>query len=134
MSDKWMSLPVGRRLEQLDYDPHVVGELGPLRRVNEPRLRLARKNAREIEAENLEGEGRFLLDKSSGEQLEVVVSFVDWIDLAASGVVAFTVRDSMIVPLRPIGWKHKADESHYAGEIGGREATGREPMPLPAVF
>ena len=131
---RWMDLPVGRRLEQPDYDPHVVGELGPLRRADEPRLRLARKNAREIEEKDIEGDGLYLTDRTSGEQFEVVVSFVDWVDPKATGTTAFVVRDSLIVPLRPAGWVSEA-ASQYVGEIGGREAGPKEPMPAgPRIF
>ena len=57
------------------------------------------------------------------------------VDPKASGAVAFTVRDSLLVPLRPVGWKHDADESRAVGEIGGRQATGRDPVPAgPVIF
>jgi hypothetical protein len=121
----------GRQLEQPGHDPGYVGTLGPLRRADQARLRLARRNLREIDAGDIEGSGKFLLDKRTGETMEVVTSFVDLVDPRASGVVAFCVRDSLLVPLRPLGWKNEADESHYAGEIFGRKATGRDPMPMP---
>lgn len=133
--DKWMSLPSGRRLEPAGYDPNHVGTIGPLRPADEARLRLARKNTREIPESSIEGDGKFLADRTSGEQFEVVVSFVDWIDLKASGVVAFTVRGGMLVPLRPVGWKHAADESREIGEVGGRKAEPKDPMPAgPVIF
>jgi hypothetical protein len=52
----------------------------------------------------------------------VVTSFVDLVEPKATGVVAFTIRDSLLVPLRSVGWTHEADESRYIGEFGGREA------------
>jgi len=121
---EWMSLPTGRRLEQPGYDPNYVGTLGVLRPADEGRLRLARRNLREIEQKDIEGQGLHLLDKSSGETLEVITSFVDLVDVKSTGATAFTVRDSLLVPLRPLGWKNERDESHYAGEIVGREAVG----------
>jgi hypothetical protein len=138
MSDNgiWMDLPTGRKLEQPGYDPNYVGTLGPLRRADEPSLRLARRNMREIAEKDVEGEGRFLLDKSSGETLEVVTSFVDLVEPKSSGATAFTIREGLLVPLRPVGWKHEADESRYAGEIVGRKAGPKDaaPMPLREIY
>ena len=132
--DRSMSLPTGRRLEEHDYDPSYFGTVGPLSRADEPRLRLARRNLREIAEKDIEGDGKYLLDKKSGETLEVIVNFVDLVDPKLTGATAFTVRDGLLVPLRPRGWKNPADESHYAGEIGGREATARDPMPTGRVI
>jgi hypothetical protein len=59
----------------------------------------------------------------------VVTCFVDLVDLVdpkTSGAVAFCVRDSLLVPLRPVGWKNERDESRYAGTAGGGLATGKE--------
>ena len=78
MTDIWMDLPTGRKLEQ--PDPGYVGTIGPLRGADEPSLRLARRNLREIDAKDVEGQGLYLLDKTTGETLEVVTSFVDLID------------------------------------------------------
>ena len=132
MSDdsRWMSVPTGRRLEQADYDPRYQGTIGVLRPADEGRLKLARRNLREIEAKDIEGQGLHLLDKSSGETLEVITSFVDLVDVKATGAVAFTIRDGLLVPLRPKGWEQEA-ESHYAGEIGGRMAEPKDPLPMP---
>jgi hypothetical protein len=132
MSDnRWLSLPTGRRLETPDYDTPHVGTVGVLRKPDEASLRLARRNMREIPEKNIEGQGLHLVERSTGETWEVITSLVDLVDPRASGVVAFTIRDSLLVPLRPIGWKSDADKSVEAGEIYGREATGREPMPMP---
>jgi hypothetical protein len=38
-----------------------------------------------------------------------------------TGTTALTVREGLLVPLRPKGWEQEA-ESRYAGEIVGREA------------
>lgn len=130
MSDIWMDLPTGRKLEQPGHAPNYVGTLGPLRPADEARLRLARRSLREIPEKDIEGQGLHLLDKSSGETLEVITSFVDLIDPKVTGATAFVVRDGLLVPLRPKGWEQEA-ESSYAGEIGGRKATGRDPLPMP---
>ena len=129
------SIPTGRKLEQPGHDPAHYGTIRVLHPADEGRLKLARRNLREIEAENLEGEGRFLLDKSSGEALEVVVHFVDLVEPKLTGTTAFCVRDGLLVPLRPRGWKNPADESNYAGTIGGRIAEPNDPLPMPtAIF
>ena len=132
MSDKWMSLPTSRKLEQRDYDPSYIGTVGVLRPADDARLKLARRNLREIPEKDIEGQGLHLVEKASGETWEIVTSFVDLVDPKATGTTAFVVRDQLLVPLRPVGWKNPADESHYAGEIGGREATGSDPLPMPS--
>jgi hypothetical protein len=126
-----MSLPRGWKVEQPGHDPNYQGTVGVLRRADEARLTLARRNLREIAEQNIEGQGLHLLDKTTGETMEVVTSFVDLVDPKATGVVAFTVRDGWLVPLRPVGWRDEADESHYAGEFGGRKAEPTDPMPMP---
>lgn len=126
-----MSLPRGWRVVQPDHDPNYQGTVGVLRRADKARLELARRNLREIKEKDLEGQGLQLLDTTTGETLEVVTAFVDLVDPKESGVVAFCVRDGWLVPLRPLGWKHQADESLYAGVFYGREAMGQEPMPVP---
>lgn len=126
-----MSLPTGRKLEQPGYDPNYVGTVGVLRPADEGRLRLARRSLREIAEKDVEGDGIYLHEKSSGETLEVITSFVDLVDVKATGATAFVVRDGLFVPLRPVGWRNEKDESHYAGEIGGRMADPKEPMPMP---
>ncbi len=130
-NDRWLSVPSGRRLDPPDFDPAYVGSIGVLRRADEARLRLARKYAREIPEKDIEGDGKHLVDRTNGEQFEAVVSFVDWVDLKASGVVAFVIRDSLLVPLRPAGWVSDADTSHYVGEFSGRRAEPKDPMPMP---
>ena len=60
-----MDLPRGWNVEQPGHDPNYVGTLGPLRKADEPRLRLARRNLREIDAKDVEGQGLHLLDSSS---------------------------------------------------------------------
>ena len=124
------SIPTGRKLEQPGHEPGHDGTIRVLNPADVGRLRLARRNLREIEAENLEGEGRYLVDKSSGETLEVIVSFVDLVDVKLTGATAFTIPDGLLVPLRPRGGKNPADESNYSGEIVGREATPRDPLPM----
>ena len=126
MTGVWMDLPTGRKLEQPGQDRGYVGEIGPLRRADEKSLQLARRNLREIAEEDIEGQGLYLLDKTTGETLEVVTSFVDLIDPKLTGTTAFCVRDGLLVPLRPVGWKNETDESKYVGEFGGSLATGKE--------
>jgi len=132
MSDEsiWSSPPTGRRLETGDVDPRYVGTIGVLGRADEASLRVARRNMREIPAKDIEGEGKYLLEKTSGETLEVITSHVELIDPETSGATAFTVRDGLLVPLRPVGWRHEANESRRLGEVFGRKATGRDPMPI----
>ena len=111
MSDSvWIDLPVGRRLEQPGYDPRRIGTVGVLRRADEASLRLARRNLREIEEKDIEGQGLHLVERTSGETWEVITSFVDLVDPKSSGAEAFVVRDSLFVPLRPVGWRNEADE------------------------
>jgi hypothetical protein len=130
--DRWLSLPTGRRLEQPggDYDPNTWGRVGPLHRADKESLRLARRNLREIAEKDVEGQGKHLLDRTTGETLEVVTTFVDLVDPKASGAEAFVVRDGWFVPLRPIGWTHKDDKTEKQGEVFGRKATGRDPLPI----
>jgi hypothetical protein len=128
---RWMSLPAGRKLEEPGYDPNYQGTVGVLRRADEASLRLARRNMREIPEKDIEGDGRYLLDTTSGETLEVITSQVDLVDPESSGATAFTARDGLFVPLRPIGWRHEADESRVVGEVFGRQARGDDPMPMP---
>ena len=131
MSDKrWMSMPRGWKVEQPDYDPSYQGSVGPLHRADKDSLRLARRNLREIAEQHVEGQGKHLLDRTTGETLEVVTAFVDLINPQASGVEAFVVRDGWFVPLRPLGWKHKEDKSERLGEVGGRPAGPRDPLPM----
>jgi hypothetical protein len=136
MSDNgiWMDIPTGRRLEQADYDPHRMGTLGPLRRVSAASLRLARRNLREIPEKDIEGQGLHLVERTSGVTWEVLTSHVDLFKPQSSGAEAFVVRDSLLVPLRPAGWKHEADESLYAGEVYGRQAVGRDPLPTQEIL
>jgi hypothetical protein len=134
MSNVWIDLPVGRRLEQPGYDPKVQGTIGPLRRADPARLRLARRTLREIAEGDISGEGKYLLDEATGEELEVITSFVDLADPRLTGATAFVIRENLLVPLRPRGWKQEP-ESQYAGTIGGRKATAKDPMPVgPEVF
>jgi hypothetical protein len=135
MSDGgWFSLPTGRRLEQPGYDPKVQGTIGPLRRADPARLRLARRTLREIAEGDISGEGKYLLDEATGEELEVITSFVDLADPRLTGATAFVIRENLLVPLRPRGWTHEP-ESQYAGTIGGRKAMPKDPMPVgPEVF
>ena len=61
----------------------------------------------------------------------MVTSLVDLVDPKSSGAEAFVIRDGLLVPLRPIGWKSDADKSVEAGEIYGREARPKDSMPMP---
>ena len=130
---KWLSLPTGRRLEQPDHDPNHVGTVGVLRRADEASLRAARRNLREIAEKDIEGEGKYLLDKTSGETLEVITSLVDLVNPKSSGAVAFCVRDSQLVLLRPVAWRSEADKSQELGEIFGRTAQPTDPLPVRRV-
>ena len=89
------------------------------------------RNLRELDERDVEGQGKHLLDKTSGETLEVVTSHVDMIEPKASGAVAFCNRDGWLVLLRPLGWHNAEDKSSRLGEVFGRQATARDPMPMP---
>lgn len=123
----WMSLPTGRKLETPGHDPNYQGTVGVLRPATAERLAAARKRLRELH--DIEGEGLSLVEKSSGETWEVVTSYVDLAAPAETGITAFCVRDSMLVLLRPLGWRPE-EHSRELGEVGGRPATPRDPMPL----
>jgi hypothetical protein len=59
-----------------------------------------------------------------------VTSFVDLVDPRLTGTTAFTVRDGLLVPLRPRGW-HETVESHEVGEVFGREAKPTDRLAMP---
>ena len=126
------SLPRGWKVEQPDHDPDYQGSVCVLRRPDKATLRLARRNLRELAEGNVEGQGKYLLDRTSGESWEVIVTAVDLHDTKASGAEAFVVRDGWFVPLRPPGWRHEGDTSQLQGEVYGREARPDDPMPVPA--
>jgi hypothetical protein len=51
MSDedgRWMSMPIGRKLQGPEIDPRYQGSVGVLRRADKEMLRLARRSLREI--------------------------------------------------------------------------------------
>jgi hypothetical protein len=125
-----MSLPRGWKVERPSHDPNYVGTIGPLRRADEGSLRLARRRLREIEEKGIEGDGRYLVEKATGEEFEVVTAFVDLTDPKLTGTTAFTVRDGLLVPLRPVGWQ-AAVETREVGEIFGRKAGPSDPLPRP---
>jgi hypothetical protein len=93
---------------------------------------LARRNLRELDERHVTGQGLRLRDETTGETLEVITSLVDLVDPKSSGAVAFTIRDSLLVVLRPLGWRHEDDRSVKAGEIYGRPAEPRDPLPMPS--
>jgi hypothetical protein len=131
MSDnRWLSLPRGWRVEQPDDDPNYQGTVGVLRRADEASLRAARKNLREIDEKEIEGQGLRLLERPSGETWQVVTTHVDLLNPASSGVQAFVVRDGLFVPLRPPEWKNEKDTSQVLGESYGRPATAKDPLPV----
>ena len=124
------SIPWGRRLEQPDYDPNYQGTVGVLRPADKGRLKLARRNLREIPEKDIEGQGLHLVEKTSGETWEVITSFVDLVDVRRP-VPKHSSSATAGSSAPAAGWKNPADESHYAGEFGGREAVGSDPMPMP---
>lgn len=127
------SVPRGWKVEQPDSDPDYQGSVGPLRRADKESLRLARRNLRELREKDVAGQGRFLLDETTGQELEVITTLVDLVDPKSSGVEAFVVRDGWFVPLRPIGWTHEDDKSQAVGEVWGRPARPNDPLPVPAA-
>jgi hypothetical protein len=128
--NRWLSMPRGRKLEQPGFDPRYQGSVGVLRKADESSLRLARRDLREIAEEEIDGQGLRLVERTSGQEWEVVTAAVDLIDPKASGVEAFCVRDGLFVPLRPIGWTHAGDKTERLGEVGSRPARGDDPMPM----
>jgi len=126
----WMPLPTGRKLEQPGHDPNHVGTLSVFRRADAQRLAQARKRLHEVHIE--EGQQGLRLREKSGQEWEICTAFYDPVDPKASGVEAFCVRDNLIVPLRPVGWQPER-ESRVLGEVGGREAGPREPMPVSGI-
>ena len=126
----WMSLPYGRKLEEPDVEPGHVGTLSRFRRADAASLGQMRKRLSEVRIDD-EQQGRYLTDRS-GREWEVVTSFFDPVEPGSVGAEAFCIRDSRIVPLRPVGWKAEG-ESRFLGEVGGREAGPREPMPVSGI-
>jgi hypothetical protein len=118
-------------LQGPEIDPRYQGSVGVLRRADKEMLRLARRSLREIPEQDIDGQGLHLVERTSGETLEVVTAFVDLIDPQASGVEAFVVRDGWFVALGRPGWPHPADKSERFGEAYGRQAEPRDPLPVP---
>lgn len=126
-------LPRGWKVEEPELDPDHVGGVGVLRRADKHSLRLARRNLHEFKEADIEGQGLHLTDRTSGETWEVVVTHVDLLDPASSGVQAFVVRDGWFVALRPLGWKDERDTSQVIGEAYvGRVAEPADAVPVPA--
>jgi hypothetical protein len=69
--------------------------------------------------------GRYWIDTESGEELELVRSFVDPVAPAESACVAYAVRDNLVVP-----FKRRGDQGQVTttviGEMSGGLATGKE--------
>jgi hypothetical protein len=89
MSDDWMSLPVGRRLEAAPDRP--AGRFGVLRpATDELRAALRKHSVREIPEDKIERHegGRYWTDVETGEELELVRGFVDPASPGATGCLA----------------------------------------------
>jgi hypothetical protein len=114
-----INIPTGRRLEGPDTPPELQGTIGPFRPAEKERLRLPRRHLREIQTKDIEGQRKYLVERTSGESFEVLTRFVDLTDPKASGAEAFVVRDGLLVPLAPRGSTHGLTESHEIGSVGG---------------
>jgi hypothetical protein len=69
----------GRRVEEDDFDPDLVGRIGPLVTATNDVLAFVRRHAAEIPDEDLarQDDGSFAHQKT-GTRYEVVTSFIDW--------------------------------------------------------
>lgn len=124
----------GRKVEEVDYDPDVLGRVGPLTTSTEDVLAFVRRNAEEIAEKNLEpqDDGSFVHTKTR-TRYTVVTAFVDWPTEhdRDDGVHAFTVRDNLLVPLREAGSTER-ETTTFFGEIDGRMARDDDPIVMPA--
>ena len=104
MSDVWMDLPTGRKVEGAPDRPAATfGILRPA--TTELCAALRKHNVREIPENKIvrhEG-GRYWTDTESGEELEIVLSSVDPASPDQASCVAFTIRDKLIVPFKKAG-------------------------------
>jgi hypothetical protein len=126
-------------VEEDDFDPDLVGRIGPLVTATTDVLAFVRRHAQEISDEDLErrDDGSFVHHET--RRYGVVTSFIDWPSEQDrdEGVKAFTVRDNLIVPLRESGSTAKVTTIAF-GTVGGRRAQPDDPMPLaegtPVIF
>jgi hypothetical protein len=105
----------GRKLETSDWPANLLGTNRVLQPADEDRLRLARRNLREIPEEELERLGPRHFRDEDGTEFEIPHGFVDLADPRPTGAEAFCVRDGYIVPLRPRG-ERAPERSVIVGE------------------
>ena len=119
------SLPEGRKLPGAPDRPEAT--FGVLRAATPELCDVLRRHIREIDADDLKRlpGGIQWNDMATGDELEIITSFVDPIAPAEAGCVAFTIRDGYVVTFRSRGDQGQV-ESQYIGTIGGGRATGRE--------
>ena len=115
-------LPTGGRLDQEADDRFangVVANICTLPRATPQRVEAARRNVREIPDERLDRSVDPWRDRETGEEFELVRSFFNVVDPAASGAIAFTVHDGWIVGLRSAGYEQPATSVFIGNMIGG---------------
>jgi hypothetical protein len=120
-----MGLPTWRKVESAPE--RSTAQFGVLRPATDDLLAALRRHVREIPEDKIvrhEG-GRYWTDTESGEELELIRAFVDPVSPDDANCVAFTVRDSLVVP-----FKRRHDEGQVkstpVGGMGGRLVAGRE--------
>jgi len=118
-------LPEGRLLNEGAEDRYadgVVFNLSIFPRATPQRIEAARRNVREIPDERLDRSTDPWTDRETGEELELVSSWFNVVDPAASGAVAFTITgDGWILGLRPAGYEDPI-KSTFVGNLGGGRA------------
>jgi hypothetical protein len=121
-----MGLPTGRKVESAPERSDA--QFGPLRAVTDELCAALRRNGvREIPEEQVVRQpgGRYWTDAESGEELEIILAFVDPASPDDANCVAFTVRDGLVVPFKRRGDPGQETITGLGG-MGGSLVTGRE--------
>jgi len=113
--------PIGRKLEQPVADDGHQGTIGLLRPVTEELRRHLRSRIVELDFGTLEIEDKTWRDTVSGDEYELVKSFVDPVSPQGAGVSAYTIRDGLVCYLRPRGYEAPI-ESRELGSMSGWQA------------
>ena len=90
----------------------VFGNICQFPRATTARIEAARKNLPEIPDERIDRSVEPWRDRETGKEYDLVRSFLNIIDPAPSGAVAFTVSDGWILGLRPPGWAGETSSVH----------------------
>ncbi len=99
-------VPEGRVLDQTGgaYAEGVFGNISQFPRATPQRIEAARKYMSEIPDERLDRSTDPWRDRETGEEFELIRGFLNIVDPASSGAVAFTVSDGNLLGLRPAGY------------------------------